>query len=133
MRKLILIIALCAMCLYPSLVSSDQDTGSYTTNLYFYKLGRGDWGDTPHGKWTAAMDTADKALKSGNMMSWYLDFPVAGDNVGARRVPYACTITKVIAVLTEDGAETVDINFGHGTNRSSVLFMQAFLKKSLRR
>jgi len=118
MKRLILILALGIMCLCP-IALAVQDTGSYTTNLFFYKLGRGDWGDTVHGKWTAAMDKADKAIKIATSMKWGMEYPVAGDNFGARQVPYACTVTKVVAVLTEDGAETVDINIGHNADRSS--------------
>ena len=100
-------------------VYAQQDNGTDTEYGYFRKPGTGDYGADFRSKQHLKMEKADRAINVGNLLKWSLEYPVSGDNYGGIRVPTAVTITKVIAVLHEDGAETVTINFKHGTDRSS--------------
>ena len=119
MKKIALITALFgAVFVWVLYAYAQVDTGSYTTNSYFYIPTYLDWGSTHFTKRMDAFAVADRGINVGNSLYWSLEYPVSGDNYGAKRVPSAITITKVIAVLQEDGAETVTINFKHGADRS---------------
>jgi len=97
---------------------ADVDTGSYTTDEYFWKLGQGDKGATPHSKFVGAFDRADRGMRAGNIMTMCIEYPTSGDEKGFKHTSSQLIIDKVTVVLVRDANENVTFNIAHGTNRA---------------
>jgi len=98
--------------------NADVDTGSLTTNEYFWKLGQEDKGAIPHAKFTGALNKADRAIHQGLILSNRLEYPGTNDSVTLGRATSSMKINSVDAVLQADANENVTINIAHGTDRS---------------
>ena len=106
---LILLALFTAWMLYKNVMA-----GTYTTNDYFYKPSLGEYGTTNKGYYDAAMNRADRGIKSGNVLNMSVEYPVTNDEFTLRKMLTSIEIKQVVGVIVCDEANPwIKINISH--------------------